>query len=257
MKSIEESVITSMDGSNIEIYPFLSYIVQDIWELGAPPRIIIDLIQKHHQTSSKLKVIDLGCGKGAVSIQIAKELQCTCLGIDAIEDFIKEANKKVKKFQVNHLCTFIKDDIRKRINKIPKFDIIILGAIGTVFGDYYSTLTNLTRCLKQKSIVIIDDSYIEDESDFTHPNMLKKSRILHQIKKAGMELIDEVILNKTEIMKSDTFIFNCIKKRCQELSEKNPDKKEIFQNYIKRQEEENTILETKAVCSTMVIKKRL
>lgn len=47
MKSLEESVITAMDGSDIKIFPYLPYILQDLWELGAIPDTMIKLIKKH------------------------------------------------------------------------------------------------------------------------------------------------------------------------------------------------------------------
>ena len=34
MRSLEESVVTAMDGTNKKLFPFLPYIFQDIWEMG-------------------------------------------------------------------------------------------------------------------------------------------------------------------------------------------------------------------------------
>jgi len=31
IKSIEESVVTAMDGTSDELFPFLPYILQDLW----------------------------------------------------------------------------------------------------------------------------------------------------------------------------------------------------------------------------------
>lgn len=256
MKTLEESVVTAMDGSESELFPFLPYILQDLWEIGASPKVIIELIRKHMNNYSNLKILDLGCGKGTVSIKLAKEFNCTCSGIDAIKEFISDANKKAKEFGVDHLCRFEVDDIRERIKVLTQFDIIILGAIGPVFGDYYSTLTILSKCLNQNGIIIIDDGYIENDSDYAHPLMQKKKIILQQIKDSGMQLIDEVIIKKDEIKDSDDYIFKNLKKRCNELIKKYPDRGKLFENYIKKQEEENNILETKVVCLTMLIRKR-
>jgi len=132
----------------------------------------------------------------------------------------------------------------------------ILGAIGPVFGDYYSTLTILSKCLNQNGIIIIDDGYIENDSDYAHPLMQKKEIILQQIKDSGMQFIDEVIIKEGEIKDSDDYIFENLKKRCNKLIEKHPAKSKLFENYIKKQEEENDVLETKVVCSAMLIRKR-
>jgi predicted RNA methylase len=86
MKSLEESVVAAMDGSERALFPYLPYILQDLWELGASPGEIIELVRKHANNYSRLRILDLGCGKGAVSIQLAKELNCSCLGVDAVKE---------------------------------------------------------------------------------------------------------------------------------------------------------------------------
>jgi hypothetical protein len=103
---------------------------------------------------------------------------------------------------------------------------------------------------------IIDDGYIEDNSDYTHPLILKKQEILQQISIAGMKLIEEDIIKSDNIKESDDFIFDNLKNRCIELINQYPEKKYLFENYIKKQEEENDVLENKVICSTMVIKRK-
>lgn len=236
MKTLEECVVTAMDGSDKELYPFLSYILQDIWEIGADPAAIIDLIRKHSSNYSNLKILDLGCGKGAVSVRVSKEFGCTCYGIDAVPEFIQFAQQKAKEHTIEHLCSFEVGDIREKTKEFAGYDIIILGAIGPVFGDYYTTLTTLSKCLSKNGFFIIDDGYIDDNSSFTHPLMFKKNILLQQIDRAGMVLAENDIMKSEEIKESDDYIFENLKKRCYELIERHPDKKNLFLDYIKKQE---------------------
>ena len=256
MKSLEESVVTAMDGSDVALVPFLPYILQDLWEIGASPAVIIGLVRKHAKNYSNLNVLDLGCGKGAVSVKLAKEFNCKCFGIDAIKEFIDEANEKAGEFGVDHLCRFAMADIRERIKTLKRFDIIILGAIGPVFGDYFSTLTTMSKCLAEDGIIIIDDGYIENDSEFTHPLIEKQETILRQIGKSGMRIIDQVIIKANEIKDADDQIFANLKKRCQELIERHPQQRKLFEKYIRDQEKANDVLETKVVCATMAIRKK-
>lgn len=257
MKTIEESVVTAMDGSDKELFPYLPYILQDLWEIGANPDVINKLIGKHFTVRDNLKILDLGCGKGAVSIKASVKFGCHCDGIDAIPEFINYAQEKAIEYKAGHLCTFEIGDIRERVKSLPTYDIIILGAIGPVFGDYYTTLTTLSKCLNEEGIFIIDDGYIENEIDYSHPLIVKQETIIQQIDTAGMQLIYDDIIEKDKIKDSDDFIFDNLKNRCNELIDKFPDKKELFLKYIKKQEEENDVLENKVVCSTMVIKKNI
>ncbi|NNG00158.1 MAG: methyltransferase domain-containing protein [Desulfobacteraceae bacterium] len=253
MRTIEDCVVTAMDGSDSRLFPYLPYILQDIWQIGASPEVIVELIRKHANDYASLSILDLGCGKGAVSINIAKEFKCHCHGIDAIEAFIYEAQHKSKEYRVEKLCRFERGDIRTAISDLKKYNIIILGSIGPVFGNYYDTLTTLSKCLEQKGLIVIDDGYSRDGSHYSHPIMIKKSTILRQISDAGMRLIDEVILDPDEIKASDDFIIERIIQRCQELITKHPDKRHLFTDYIRNQVQENEVLETKVVCATMLI----
>lgn len=256
MKTIEESVVTAMDGSDKELFPYLPYILQDLWEIGADPDAIIKLIRKFYANYNHLKVLDLGCGKGAVSIKVSQKLRCSCNGIDAIPEFVEFARQKAVEFKVNHLCKFETGDIREKVNDLSGFDIIILGAIGPVFGDYFTTLTTLKKCINEDGIFIIDECYIDDDSNFTHPLMLKKSTIKQQIEQAGMELAADDIMDREDIKESDDYIFEHLKKRCFELIEKYPEKHNLFLGYVKKQQTENDVLENKVIGTTLVIRKK-
>lgn len=259
MATLEESVVRAMDGSSAELFPFIPYILQDIWELGASPDIVISLVKKHSKSNNyrSLRVLDLGCGKGAVPIRISESLDCFCLGIDALGEFIQEAEKKAQEYNVNALCRFITGDIRREVPYLRGFDIIILGSIGPVLGDCYETLTTLDHCLGDEGIIIIDDGYIDDNSSYTHSGVLTRSEITAQISRADMILIDEIISERDRIRESDEYIFKRLKKRCEELIMSWPEKRALFEGYIKDQEREGEALANEIICSTMVIKRKI
>ena len=257
MKTVEESVVNAMDGSDKEIFPYLPYILQDLWEIGADPDVIIQLIEDQFTVYKNLKVLDLGCGKGAVSIKVAEKFGCHCYGIDAIPEFIDYAQEKAFEYKVGGLCKFEVADIREKVKSIPAYDIIILGAIGPVFGDFYTTLTTLSKCLNNKGIFIIDDGYLENDDDHHHPVIQKLGTIVQQIDSAGMQLVENDIIQKEAMEDANGFMLEQLRKRCYELIDRYPDKKGLFLNYVKEQEEESAFLESKVTCSTMVIKRKM
>jgi ubiquinone/menaquinone biosynthesis C-methylase UbiE len=254
MKTLEESIATAMDfDRNTAIVPFLPYLMQDFWELGTPPEIVINLVKKHCQNCSTLRVLDLGCGKGATSVKLAAALNCNCMGIDGIHKFIETAKEKAREYNVETLCRFEVGDIREKIKTSGKFDIIVLGAIGQVFGDYYATLTTLTKYLETNGIIIVNDAYIEDTGTFQHPAVLPRRELLAQIEKSEMKLIDEFtgVANNEEY----TAQFENIRNRCRELMTKYPEKSSLFENYIQIQAREYDAMENEMICSMMVLKK--
>jgi ubiquinone/menaquinone biosynthesis C-methylase UbiE len=75
---------------------------------------------------SNLRVLDLGCGKGAVSVKLAAALKCNCYGIDGISEFIETSKEKAKEYGVDALCCFEVGDIREEVDALENE---ITGAI--------------------------------------------------------------------------------------------------------------------------------
>jgi cyclopropane fatty-acyl-phospholipid synthase-like methyltransferase len=257
-KTIEESIISAMEGTDVKLVKYLPYILQDFWEMGSFPEEIIKIIRRYKKNCSKLSVLDLGSGKGAISIKIAAELKCHCLGIDAIEDFVKFSNDKSKEFSVDNICKFETNDIRIRIKTLGKFDIIILSAIGPILGDYYGTLSQLKPHLNNSGMVIIDDAYIEDDYSTDYPDVLRKSDILNQINNAGMELFDKITNDEIpEINGVFENEYKNVEKRCLELVEKYPENKNIFLEYSERQKKFTEQLISEVTPVILVIKQKV
>ncbi|MCL2289483.1 MAG: methyltransferase domain-containing protein [Bacteroidetes bacterium] len=259
MKTLEESIAAAMDAQqDTAIVPYLPYILQDFWELGTPPEIVIHLIQKHCIVETgrapSLQVLDLGCGKGAVSIKLAATLQCNCYGIDAIPEFIEVSKEKAKAYGVDTLCRFEVGDIREKIEELDKFDVIILGATGPIYDDYYTSLTAISKHLTDEGIIIIEEAYIDDASTFQHPPILPRKELLKQFEQAGMELIDETVGEYSEWMDSAKDMENMLI-RCNELKTKYPEKSYLFENYLQNQASEYDVLENKMIGSAMVLKR--
>jgi SAM-dependent methyltransferase len=255
MKTLEESVLTTLDVEDKELFPYLPYILQDIWELGTLPEVIIRLLEGHPRLQNGFSVVDLGCGKGAVSVQVAARFGCRCHGIDAIPEFIAEARQKAVEYRADHLCTFETGDIRLRIRNLPPADVIILGALGPVFGDYTATLASLQGCLTESGIILIDDGYIDDHSDFSHPGILKRSDMLGQITSSGFRILEEEIILDKDLKTMNAGIFSKLEKRCLELAGRYPGRETLFTDYIRKQAEENEVFGSRIICSTMKLGK--
>ena len=256
MKTLEESVVNAMDGSDTRLFPYLPYLVQDLWEIGADPDAVIRLISKQFHDRSDFSVLDLGCGKGPVAIRLAKQFGCRCHGIDALPEFIAFAEQKAREYGVAHRCTFEPGDIREKIKRLTAFDVIILGSIGPVLGDYFATLTSLSACLAESGIIVIADGYTEAGSSFPHPAVQTHEEMIRQIDAAGMQLTDLEIIQQDEMKKTNEFIYKQLKKRCTELIRQHPEQKMLFERYLEQQEAENEILENRITCATMVITRK-
>lgn len=66
-----KSIANSLE-TNERLLSYLPFLLQDLWALGSSIEEIIKLVGDLKLLSGQTKVLDLGCGKEAVSIQIAR-----------------------------------------------------------------------------------------------------------------------------------------------------------------------------------------
>jgi cyclopropane fatty-acyl-phospholipid synthase-like methyltransferase len=251
---LRQSIIESLDGAaNPEIYPYLPYILQDSSEMGTDPRAVADLVKKHIKTKP-FAALDLGCGKGAVAIRLAEMFDCHVTGIDGLPEFITDAQNFAKKQNVAHKCTFELNDARVRITTLQGFDLAILGAVGQLFGNMHQTLTLVGKTLKPGGHIIIDDGWIPDDSIAGYDRCLKKSEFYHQIETAGFEILEEKPFETNLINTANDEIWDAMKKRIDQLIEKEPQKRSVFEQYLEAQQHEIKMMATEIVCALWVLK---
>ncbi|NLE33931.1 MAG: class I SAM-dependent methyltransferase [Bacteroidales bacterium] len=252
MKSLEESITGSLDGTNTGILRFLPYLLQDLREIGADPETMTRLIREHIRKDN-LRVLDLGCGKGAVSVRIAMEGQHTVRGIDAVPEFIREAEEWADNNHVSDRCSFEVGDIRTVIRELKGFDVAILGAIGPVLGDLEVTLNEVKDALNVPGYVLLDDGYIEDDLETDYDRALRKSEFLRQIDAAGFTVVHEELFGRDRLTETDGPIFDSIKKRAAELTAQYPEQAARFRNYVDNQAYETRMLETVITTGTWLL----
>jgi SAM-dependent methyltransferase len=250
MPNVEEKLAKSLTAESTELIPYLPYLLQDLWELGSSPKDIIDMIQKHIRVSDKSKVLDLACGKGAVSVQVAEALCCMVKGIDIIPEFIDFAKKKAQEYGVENLCEFKVGDINEAVKIEKDYDIVILGAVGDVPGNPEETIQKLKGTVKDDGYIFIDDAYGNDNSDGKYPT---REKWLLFFQKAGVQLLDERFNEDDELESLNDEQQSFIVMRANELKERHPQKAFLFESYIKSQQAECDELENEISGVTMLL----
>ena len=220
--------------------------------MGSSAEDILKVVVENTKNHNKLKILDLGCGKGAVLCKLSEELCCECMGIDGVPEFIQYARKIAREKNLSK-CVFIVGDIRKEVTHLNKYDVIILGSIGPVFGNHIETIKKLKPILNFNGVIILDDGYIEDNNKLNHEFIKTKSEIIKEINDSGMKIKKEYVWNEKNYSLRHEKEYQLIEKRCNELIEMHPEKRNIFECYIKKQKEEYNFIENDIICSTMVI----
>ncbi|MFP4556915.1 MAG: class I SAM-dependent methyltransferase [Bacteroidales bacterium] len=252
----KSSIVESLGGNTEEILPYLPYLLKDLIEIGTDPNEVSQLIQKFFKKPELLKILDMGCGKGAVSVRLAKEFGCKVVGIDALPDFIETAKKFALEMSVDHLCSFELGDMRELYSNYKNFNLVVLGAIGPIFGDIGKSLEKVAQCIKTNGHVLLDDAYIADGSNLKDSNYINQSCFYKKINKAGFTIASEVIMSLDNMKKVNEIIFKSIEKRANELIKLHPTKSQLFKDYLDEQRIENKALENDLTCGVWLLKKQ-
>lgn len=156
----QKSVADSLETSK-ELLPYMPYLLQDLWTMGCSANQILDLITNLKFPAGSVNVLDLGCGKGALSIQIAVKFGFNVTGVDAMSEFLKVAEEKSTEFKVASLCTFINDDILRYVKEKHDFNIVVLSSLGGIYGSNKQTIEKLRTQVVTGGYIIIDDGYLK------------------------------------------------------------------------------------------------
>lgn len=253
MQTDKEKLAKSLSAQSIDLIPYLPYLLQDIWELGSSPKDIIDLIQKHIPISRETRVLDLACGKGAVSVQIAKRLGIHVTGIDIIPHFIDYAGIKAREYGVENLCEFSVGDINCAVNDETDYDIVILGAVGDALGDCEETILKLKKTIKKTGYILIDDAYGSGDSEGRYLTRKEWRKMFHYL---GVDLLTERVIEMDEVVRMNVEQQRHIRQRAAELREKYPDMAELFEGYVQSQQNECDELENEITGVTMLLKNK-
>ena len=252
----------SLTGETTDILPFLPYLLQDFWELGSEPTIMIDLIEKHGSLTKDTKVLDLACGKGATSVKLAKKLGVQVKGVDLMPAFIEIAKQKADDYGVSELCSFSVGEINEAINAECDYDFVIFGAAGNILGTPSEMLSKLKTTVKKGGFILFDEGYLPDDctqDDIRYNNYecLTKKQWDELFEEAGLVVAGAILdadleAKYTENLDS-TSGMEAITKRANELISKYPDKKEMFEGYIKSQQDEYDDIDNTLVGVTWIL----
>jgi len=244
-KTTEEKLAGSLTAETTELLPFLPYLLQDFWELGSDPGTMVELMKKHAGAPANATVLDLACGKGAVSVRVAQNLQARVKGVDLIPEFVRFAAQKAREHGVADLCDFAVGDINEAVATEKNYDIVIFGAAGSVLGDPAETLRKLKQTVKTSGHILIDESYLKDDGRpedirYDYYEYLTEKQWAALFAKSGLELVGTVSAADLESPENLDSVSGmaAITKRANELIERHPDKRAMFEGYIRSQQNE-------------------
>ena len=252
----QQSVANSLEAEE-NLLPYMPYLLQDLWALGSSVNQILDLIGTLPLSSDTAKVLDLGCGKGAVSGQIASSFGFDVVGVDAMPEFLKDAHKKSFEYQVSDLCTFIEQDILTYVIDKHNFGIVILASLSGILGSNKNTIKKLRTQVRSGGYIVIDDGYLKKREFLSRKGYMHYRNYEKTVEELTMfndRLLTEISTTEVSIKINDEYL-KVIENRSIELIDRYPVLEKDLTNYLDLQREECDILNTEIKGMIWVLKK--
>lgn len=244
-KQTEQSLAKSLETSP-DFLPYSPQLLVDLWDLGCSPDQIVEVVGELNLPPEKTRILDLGCGKGALSVTLASKFGFKVTGIDACKPFLEAAAAKAKEHQVSHLCRFEFGDIRDCIQTERDFDVVIYASMGDVLGDYREIVKRLRRMVHPGGYMIIDDGFFKTTEPVVRKGYeycLPREQTLQLLESRGDRLIREVMVPDETTHATNYGYLERIKQRANDLITRHPELEHAVLEYIANQEAECEFLD--------------
>lgn len=252
----EKSIADSLE-VNKKLLPHIPFLLHDLWVLGSSVDQIIEVVSSLKNLFPLSKLLDLGCGKGAISIQLAARYRFQTVGIDAMTPFLEEAEKKAAEYNVSHLCQFINQDIHEYVSNDHNYDLVILAALGGIFGSFKNAIAKMRTQIHSGGFMIIDDGYLKKGNHLNrkgYGHYKNYDDTVRELTFFGDRIINQV--DTSEVCKNiNREYLDLIKRRGEELISKHKELKKDINDYIRLQEEECDVLENEIEGTLWVVRK--
>ncbi|MEM7199206.1 MAG: class I SAM-dependent methyltransferase [Planctomycetota bacterium] len=254
--ALGEEIAASLDADSC-LLPHLPYLLQDLDDFGARPsdvrRALTDVTLPDHR-----RVLDLGCGKGAVPRLLALEAQRRVLGVDAMPAFVAAARDRAAAAGVANDCRFVVGDLRAAVARSvrgrPYGMVCLLAAVGAL-GDLPETVGSLRRWVEPGGLILIDDAYCEDDAREELPDCLNRGETHAALTSHGDRIIAEVVCDGPETTAFYSDQIAKIERRALQLAAQCPDDADDIHAYVARQREEIALLTGPVVGALWVLRR--
>lgn len=166
-RSAEEMVAYALE-IDPQLLEFAPELLADLEELGSDAELIVEVLGTV-ELPPDAQVLDLGCGKGTVAVEIADELGLSVRGVDLFAPFIESAQAAALEAQVSHHCHFECADILEVVKAGKTADVVIYAALGDVLGPLDETVDLLRQAVNPGGYLLISDCYVKEGCSNDYP----------------------------------------------------------------------------------------
>lgn len=264
MAKRSDADLASAFGVPVEIAPFVAELLADLWSLGVPPALVVEILRPLNLPPLTTRVLDLGCGKGAISITLAQELGFKVDGIDFFPPFIEEARKRADILRMSGLCRFTIGDIRETFCSRGDYDIATLIWVGGAIGGPAESVGKLRRMVRQGGHMVYAEGYLKcgsevdtNGADVTHGGRMSHKEMLDELAAYGDMILREIIIPENQISSLYIDYIHSLRKGAERITLAHPEHNQALKDHIARQEQMCRTLESAVIPAVWLLRKNL
>lgn len=239
------------------ILRFVPELLQDLDALGSDPELVVAWLDEAGLRGPGTRVLDLGCGKGAVAVAVADRLGCHVHGVDALPAFIEAARRQAVSRWVGALCTFETGDLRDTVMKGGGYDAVLLVSVG-VLGSPEAMVRGCRACTRPGGVMILEEAYLREEGRLEFPgygDVVTHAETLRQLTSHGDELIAERRTPLAEMQGQNRRVTAWIERRAEELAVSHPEHAPAFRAFVEKERRECELLESTLECAAWMLRR--
>lgn len=215
------------------LLPCFDALFAGIDSLGGSPRMVAGLLARE-AVGERDRVLDVGCGKGAAAVEVARRLRCTVVGIDALPVFLTSAEALAARRGVADLVEFVRADAR-RWKPRQRFDAALFLGIAPV-EDVAGWIPRLVR---PGAVVVIDDA-VAVSADCRHgvPSLEEARAVLESV----ASIRREIVWTPSRSRRLNESLLRRLARNAASIANARPDRRRLLREFLARQRRASRVL---------------